>query len=302
MGIRTRFAATVLLVLAVLGGAGLAVAADRYQDPGTNPGLTWAADHGARPWLTLLAADLGAVSVASADLDHAARDTAGSLQSLNLAAMGAAVTDGDSSANVVGGALHKLNDDYVLANADIDRAHLSPTTAAQLDAIDAAVSAAPKLSSDWTLIKARATDLAALVAALLHHDELVVAATTAGRRGDWAAALSSLSEATTALDDARRERDAMGIKVGTLDELITRYDTYDSALSGLYAYLLDGVAGSGPTFAALSTTVEVAQAALPGDSGVYSLIVGESGTGMTDALFGLERARDDIDTALADLQ
>ena len=60
-----------------------------------------------------------------------------------------------------------------------------------------------------------------------------------------------------------------------------------------------GGAQGGAQFDALNKTVQDTQAALPGNSGVYSLIVGEAGgTAISDALVQLEQARGDINDAL----
>src|SRR3954447_21716309 len=99
MRTRTRLVAPTLLVLIALGGAGLAVAADRVQDPGSRPEVTWAADHAAEPYIVELATDLNAVTGDASSLAKAGRDTLGNLQSLDVDAVGAAIEVGDSTSS-----------------------------------------------------------------------------------------------------------------------------------------------------------------------------------------------------------
>src|SRR4051794_37910508 len=121
MRTRNRLVATTLLVLIALGGAGLAVAADRVQDPGSRPEVTWAADHAAQPYIVALAADLSAVTGDASSLSKAGRDTLSNLQSLNVDAVPAAIDDGDGASSRIGGALAGLNADSSKAHANIER-------------------------------------------------------------------------------------------------------------------------------------------------------------------------------------
>src|SRR5689334_8036385 len=111
MRTRHRLIATTLLVLIALGGAGLAVAADREQDPTGRPEVTWAADHAAQPYITALASDLSAMTTDASDLSKAGRDTLGNLQSLDVESVRAAIEDGDAASARIGAALGGLNAD-----------------------------------------------------------------------------------------------------------------------------------------------------------------------------------------------
>src|SRR5438046_7057648 len=97
MAARSRYIATILLVLIALGGAGLAVAADRQQNATDRPEMTWAADNAAKPWLAKATADLSALSGHAADLARAGRLTLGDVQGLSFDAMRTAVADGDGA-------------------------------------------------------------------------------------------------------------------------------------------------------------------------------------------------------------
>lgn len=301
MTTRSRFVATTLLVLIALGGAGLAVAADRQQDAYSRPEVTWAADNAAKPWIATLDRDLVALSGDASDLAKAGRQTLGEVQGLSFNAMRAVIEDGDTASDAVATALERLVTDQKTADASIERWRLGADANGQLASIDAAVVSTADLPVAWARIKARATNVYGLIDDLQRHDGLAFRGTTAGTQGNWADAISSVADAGKALDAARGMRDNLGAgaTVDTLDQLIVRYAAYDSALSGLYEYLGSGGEQSGETFDQLNKAVADAQAALPGDSGVLSLIVSEAaGTEITDALVSLERARGDINDAL----
>jgi hypothetical protein len=303
MAARSRYVATILLVLIALGGAGLAVAADRQQDAHGRPEVTWAADNAAKPWLASATTDLSALSGHAADLAKAGRQTLGSVQGLNFDAMRTAIEDGDAATNVVAADLQELTDDQRVARQTIDRWRLGPTTSAQFDAFDTAVTSATNMPAAWLRVKTRATNVYGLIDDLQRHDGLVFRGTTAGTQGNWADAISTLAEAGTALDAARGMRDDLGAGAGatvdTLEQLIARYAAYDSALSALYEYLGSGGAESDDAFKTLTKAVDSAQRALPGDNSVFSLIVGEAaGIEITEALVQLEQARGDINHAL----
>jgi hypothetical protein len=296
MVMRKQLLATVLLVLVALGGAGLTVASDRIQDPGSRPEVTWAADHAAQPYIDALARDLGALTTDVAALSKAGRDTLGNLQSLDVEAVRTAIADGDAAS----AGIFVSNDDREAAADNIERWRLGPDSAAQLDAVDRAVASTADMASAWDAIRTRATVVAGLTDDLQRHDSLVFRATTSGRQGTWADAISTMADAGTALDEARAARDALGASAtDTLSQLIDRYAAYDSALSGLYSYFGSGGSKSGAQFETLNRQVEDAQAGLPSGNEVFSLIVGEAaGSQLADALVQIEQARGDINAAL----
>ena len=215
MGVRSRLVTTLLLVLIVLGGAGLAVAADREQTSFQRPELTWAADHAAQAYIAPLTADLTPVGADASDLAKAGRDTLGNLQALKLDAVRAALSDGDAAAAQIAAALPGLAADHDTAQANIQTWRLGPETGAQVDAIDAAVVSAPTLQQAWTSIETRASAVAALVADLQSHDSDVFQATTAARQENWTDALASLGMATAALSSAQSQGRDLGQTSGS---------------------------------------------------------------------------------------
>ena len=301
MGTRSRFVATTLLVLIALGGAGLTVAADRQQTPDQRPEVMWAADHAAQPWIAKLSSDLAAIDTAATALSKAGRDTLGNVQGLDVAKTRSALADGDGALTTIADASAGLHADHEAANAHIERWRLGPETSAQLAALDTAVGAVADFGSQWTRIETRATLVTQLLGDLAQHDSRVFRATTAGRQTQWSDALNDLDAAASSLADAGTLRDQLAgtAPVDTLDELLSRDGTYDTALRALYEYTGSGGAQSGAEFDALQGAVQAAQSALPSDNRALSVIVGEAaGTEISDALASLEHDRGTINDAL----
>ena len=292
---------TAVLVLTALGGAGLAVAADRQQNPVQRPELTRAADGRAQPWIDALAAQLEQLHGHGTDLSTAGRAVLGQLQALDTAGANEALTAGDAAGREIDTFVAGLRDTRSQADAEIERWRLGPETGALLDQLDTAIAAAPELSTDWTALADNARAVVNLVDGLQNHDALVFEATTAGREGGWAHALELLGWAGDALGLATAMRDhlAATTTVETLDDLIGRARAYDEALTALYTYLRDGGRRSGTRFEALQAAVDQAQAALPGDTGVLVVIVGEAaGPPIADALVAMDEVHGTINDAL----
>ena len=280
-----------MLVLIALGGAGLAVAADRQQTP----------DENARPYLAKLTADLATIETAVADLAGAGRASLGNLQSLSVDGARSSMVGGDEALATISYAVAGLQADQAAAGAHIERWRLGPETSEQMTALDAAVDSVADCAPQWMLIKARATLVMQLLDTLTQHDSQVFRATTAGRQSQWSEALNELDAAAGSVGDARRVRDqlALDTTVVTLDGLLSRYDTYDGALRSLYEYLGSGGAQNGDQFDALQRAVQDAQSALPADNRALSVIVADAaGTRVGDALVALEHDRDKVDDAV----
>ena len=88
---------TTVLVLAALGGAGLAVAADRPGNPVQRPELTYRADLAAQPWVDHLRGDLELMATQGAQLSTDGRDVLGALASLDLDGANAALRMGEAT-------------------------------------------------------------------------------------------------------------------------------------------------------------------------------------------------------------
>jgi hypothetical protein len=300
--LRLRLWWTTLLVLIALGGAGLAVAADRPQNPVQRPELTWRADHAAEPWIKAVADELRSVEADVTDLSEEGRAVLGELQALDLERMRASITAGDTTSTDMEAAIQRLQGVHNDALAEIDEWRLGPATSAVLEQLNTALASANLVSGYWHGLTTEANRVAGLVDAFLRHDGLVFRATTAGRQSNWDDALAFLDQATGPLTQAASVRDALAptVDVSTLDDLIDRYRAYDGALTAVYTYLRDGGRQQGLEFDSLQAAVDQAQAALPGDTTAMSVIVSDAaGPSVTDALVAIESAHGDILAALS---
>jgi hypothetical protein len=292
-----------LLVLVALGGAGLAVAADRPHTAQQRPELTWAADQAAQPWIESARERLETIEEHVGSASAAGRDTLGRLQSLDvdgvresLAAGAAAVVAADEENAALGSVLAE-------AQPQVQSWRLGQATADRWTRVNAANGSANSVVMSWIVIEDRATVVAELVDALAVHDAAVARATTAGREARWDEAIRELAGATSAIDQAGDFRDRLEpvADVTTLTDLLTRYAAYDQALLALYEHVSETGQRSGPDFERLERAVDGAQAALPGDDRVLSAIVADAaGAAIADALIDLERVRGDIRAALDD--
>ena len=300
--VRLRMWWTTLLVLIALGGAGLAVASDRPQNPVQRPEVTWRADQEALPWIEALAGQLELIDRDVVDLSDDGRHVLRNLQSLQLDAMNTEIAAGDELATTLESKLATLSASRDEALEHIEEWRLGPQTLALLGQVTDAVDSAEDLPGIWRGLAADAQEVADLVDSLLRHDGLVFRATTAGRQGEWDSALNFLSDAAGPLASARQIRDALAaesLDVTTLDDLMGRLAAYDEALVALYTYVRDTGERSGPQFEALQQEVDRTQAALPSNTSALSVIVGDgAGPTLTAALVDIEQAHGAILDAL----
>lgn len=293
---------TMVLVLAALGGAGLAVAADRPGNPVQRPELTYRADTAAQPWIDHMAADLDSANKDATDLSANGRNVLGNLQGLDRDGANRELLAGDQTAAGIEDLVVGLRDTESRAHASIDRWRLGPGTVSLFDQIDTAIAAADDLSTGWQRLAAVGHAVVALLQGFDDHDQAVIGATNAGRASRWSDALALLNGAAAdglSIAGAARDRLAQAGLVDTLDDLLAREHAYDSALVALYQYFADGGAQSGAQFDALKAAVDQAQAALPADNGALVVIVGEaSGVPIADQLLAMDTAHGVINDAL----
>jgi hypothetical protein len=293
---------TSVLVLAALGGAGLAVAADRPGNPVQRPELTYRADQAVQPWIDHLAGDLDLVHGEGTQLSTDGRDVLGTLSSLDLDGANAALGRGAETSARIATMTAGLHDTVTRAHAAVDYWRLSPLWADVFDQIDAAIAAADQLPTEWTALSNTGRTVVGVVDALNAHDQSVFEATTAGREGRWADAIALLNGAAAdalAIAQAARDQLAATAPVETLDDLMGRLRAYDAALLGLYQYLATGGSRSGAQFDALKAQVDTTQAALPADTGALVVIVGEAaGLPIADQLLAMETVHGKINDAL----
>jgi hypothetical protein len=283
-----------LLVLIAFGGAGLAVAVDRPQTSAQRPELSWRADQLARPWIDRLSAELGPLDGDIAALSEQAQSVLTSITSLELDRVETALSAGDEATTRVQTAANQLATDRDEALGSLDQWRLSDNARAALTSVSAATDSAQQVQPLWRSLADQAQLVVGLIRDLRQHDELVFQATTAGRESRWPDALQRLTEARALLDSARSAREAIAARgeVTTLDDLLARYGEYDTALVDMYTYIRDTGNLSGPEFDAREARVEQAQAALPRENSVMTVIAAETAArAVTESLVGIERAR-----------
>lgn len=293
---------TMVLVLAALGGAGLAVAADRPGNPVQRPELTYRADAAAQPWIDHMAADLDSANQDATELSSDGFKVLGSLQALDRDGANRGLAAGDQVSADLMNLVSGLRDTESRAHSSIDRWRLGSQTVSLFDQIDTAIASAEDLSTEWHAMAAVARAVVSLLEGFDGHDQAVIQATNAGRAGRWNDALALLHGAAAdglSIVGAARNQLAQSGTVDTLDDLLARDRAYDTALVALYQYFSDGGAQSGAQFDALKAAVDQAQAALPADNGALVVIVGESsGAPITDQLLAMDTAHGLINDAL----
>jgi hypothetical protein len=293
---------TMVLVLAALGGAGLAVAADRPGNPVQRPELTYRADTAAQPWIDHMAADLDTTNSAAADLSTQGTNVLASLQGLDRDAATTALTAGDQLSADIASLASALRDTEMRAHASIDRWRLGPVTVNLFDQIDSAISSAEDLSTEWNGLAAVGRAVTSMLEGFDGHNQALIQATNAGRAGRWADALALINGAAAdglSIAGAARDQLAQSGTVETLDDLLAREQAYDTALVALYQYLVDGGKQSGAQFDALKAAADSAQAALPANNDALIVIVGEtSGVPLANQLLALDASHGVINDAL----
>ena len=292
---------TVALALVALGGAGLAVAADRPANPLERPELTYRADLAAQPWADHLAGDLELVHEEGTQLSTDGRDVLGSLAALDMEGANAALGRGDETAARIATLTAGLHDTVTRAYQSIDRWRLGALWADVFNQIDAAIAAADELPAHWAALAATGRTVVGVVDALTAHDQAVRGATSSGRAGRWPDAIALLNGvAADALAVATAGRDQLAARapVDTLDDLLGRERAYDAALVGLYQYLADGGAQSGVQFDALKAQVDATRAALPAEDEMLVIVSDAAVLPIADELLAMETVHGKVNDAL----
>ncbi|CAN5613746.1 hypothetical protein BH23CHL7_BH23CHL7_07680 [soil metagenome] len=298
---RRRLTWTVVLVLAALGGAGLATAADRPPTDGTRLELTWRTEQIGRPWIESMNAQLVAVEEEMDTLASSGRQALTRLAQLDPAAIDGALADGDASSQRLGELLATLEGMRDQQRAEAADARLGSSSRQRLATIDGAADAVAGARVAWADVGAASRRVTRLLEALARHDELVFAATTAGRQERFADALDLLSQAEEPLFEAEALRDELAeyATVDTLDDLLRRYVAYDAALYALYDEVERSGTQDSPRVRELLAGVERALAALPADTTALQVIVAEAaGPAVAEGLVTIEQARGVVNAAL----
>jgi hypothetical protein len=169
-------------------------------------------------------------------------------------------------------------------------------------ALLAAVDAASELGSHWSAVKARSTDVAALLRLIADHDQRVLDAAAEGRAGNYRNAITILGEARDLLTAIGERRAGLvsGSEPTILDEWVDRNGTYNEALTALYEALRKTNGKVTPAVQAAARDEETARDQLPADRRAIVVIVSEIARGgLNQAVLAIEEVRGRIDAALA---
>ncbi len=164
--VRLRLWWTALLVLIALGGAGLAVAADRPHNPLQRPELTWRADRAALPWIQELADELAAVDRAIVDLSGHGRQALSHLQPLDREQVRAALTAGDEISSGLVVAIEPVSTLRARTLAALDLSRLGPSTRGALEQLSNATVSAQQVPALWSAVTTAAGPVADLGSSL----------------------------------------------------------------------------------------------------------------------------------------
>jgi hypothetical protein len=294
-----------VLVLAVLGGAGLATAADRPATDALRPELTWRADRQVAPHMAAVDAQLLIVEEEIGALSDAGRETLASLATLSPTRIEEVLGEGDLASSRLADALDGLVDRRADQRLAVDDRRLSQANQARLTAIDEAINAVGPLATAWADMADDGRRVAMLLEVLATHDDLVFQATAAGRQEAWSVALDLLEQAAVALAEAGVLRDVLAAaeaEVSTLDDLLRRYADYDSALTALYDEIERSGTQDSPTVTALRAEVERTQALLPATTDALQVIVADAaGPSLAEGLVTIEEARGSVAMALPEV-
>jgi hypothetical protein len=304
MSVRRRITLTAVLVLISMGAAGLTTASDRPATDRSRPELTAHQDQLARPWLESMGSQADAVVGRVDAVNEAGRSVLRLLQGLDPAQINDALATGDKASSDLEVAVRTMSDERSHVPTGVVALRMSHANQQALAAIDAVLAAATGVPSTWQSLASDTRQVTTLLVALVGHDGLVFRATTAGRQEDWSGALDLLQQGSVSLAAARAVRDKLAKTndVSTLDDLLNRYDAYDSALVALYTALRDGAAQDSQQVKDLSSAVDRAEAALPADTGALKVIVAEaSESSIAGDVVTLEQARGTADEAVASL-
>jgi hypothetical protein len=150
LGAGRRLLWLVVLVLAALGGAGLATAADRPPTDAVRPELTWRAEQAARPRLEAMSAWLQRLDEEVGGLSAAGRGALIGLASQDEGRLSAAIADGEAAAGRIVELVAGLRRQREEQRALVDDLRLGNASRQRLAWIDAAVSQSDAMPDTWT--------------------------------------------------------------------------------------------------------------------------------------------------------
>jgi hypothetical protein len=293
--------------LIAFGAAGVVAGVDHAPGTSARPEVTWAGDQAVRPGLVAATADLEQLS---AEADRLAVLARGALAAITARDRGLLEATLGNGSVLVGGiqlrvAGIRTEVDGLPGFGDDTELRVGADSRTRRELILEALGVTDRLGESWAVLVTGGLTATRLAGLLERHDDEAFAAITAGRAGDYQAALSRLGLAETLLDEAGQLRDRLRntTDVGTLDEWLVRNREYDAVLRRIYVALQSsGGVGTDEVREAVRAE-EVARGRLPPDTRGLAIIVAEIGRGgANQAVIEIERVRGRLGGALAELQ
>lgn len=307
--IATSVAWVLIVVVVALAGAGLIAAVGPGAHRTGEAELTYDADAATTARLDAVATGFGALAADVDALGTQGRGALGAMVGNQAATVDAAIAAGNgllASIDAASAALTAQLAGVPAVSTPQAPLHVSPAVRDRFATMTRALATTSGLSADWQRLTVGAAAAGHLATTLGDHDTIVGQAAALGRGAKYAAAITMLGQASAAIADARTQRDQLAktVDVSVLDEWLDRNDTYDHALSALYA--VSAKVGSKITPAERATlqaamnAEQVARANLPPDARGLVVILGEIAQGgLNDAVSDIETARAQLADAVA---
>jgi hypothetical protein len=302
--IGSRLIWLVAAIAIALGAAGLVAGVDRGTQRVELAELAFGDDVAATARLDAIEAEVGTLADDVETLGVQARGALGAMVGGQPDTVDAAVTAGDAIiASIETRAARIATMLAAVPHAGTPAAdlHLSPAVQDRFDRLAAASTATEGLADAWQGLTIGAAAAGRLAAQMHQHDDLVAEAAAFGRAAEYKTAIARLDEAAAVLKDSRAARDRMAatVDVSTLDEWLSRNETYDAALRHLYA-LSPFPSKITKKIRAAVDAEKAARDRLPPDSRGFTLIMGQIGQGgLNSAVIVIEDAKAALAAALA---
>jgi hypothetical protein len=294
-----------LLIVAIvsIGGAGLVATMANQPATAARAELTADGDAAAQTGLDAALVELTALTKDVEQLGELGRGALTALVSSDFAALDSAVADGQVLARQIDTRSAAIRERLLLlpGSGPTEALVWSPGISRQRDLALAAVQATGGLELGWSRFAAGSTVANRLTVLLTEHDTTAGRAAATGRDRKYAAALKTLAEAQTMLDEAKTLRDALAntVDVTTLTQWIDRNAEYDAALATLYKETIAAKGKVTPALRAAFTAERRAHDLLPSNTSGLVIILAEIGRGgLNQAVIGIEETRAALQAAV----
>ena len=291
-----------------LGSAGIVAASEHSPSSGNRPELTWGADRALSTKLDAAVRDLARLNDDVDSLGQQARNTLSSLTTVNQIGLQNAWNEGWGDVTAIDAAAADLNRRLQCGNwdttlqTDLAKTY-SPAVVDRYRKVCLAVGSVSPLHVDWQAMVDGSQTAIAVANDIENHDSIATEALKSATQGRYKDALTNLSGASAAIADATAvaAKLATTMDVSTLQTWLSRTTKMDAALKLLWQTMVDsnGVVNAKVT-AALRAVTE-AQAALPSNNDVLSVVMYEMAGNLTTDGISIETAKGALASALQDL-